>query len=176
MKMLKKLMAVALAGALALTILTGCGASYNKKELIAELDDVYKLIYGTEMHFTDAGKSQANKVITLIQEAYEKTDADKKADFDPMQALNVEDVKKSLEIKDDTEDYYTFGVARIQKYNSKYNQEHSTSKLMLELMQNSKALSEGASSCRYSSTGTVSLNTVTVGGVEYLVAVIKVNA
>ena len=39
MKLFKKLMAVALAGVMALTILTGCGASFDKKEMIAMLND-----------------------------------------------------------------------------------------------------------------------------------------
>ena len=34
MKMFKKLMAVALAGVLALTVLTGCGSSVDRKEFV----------------------------------------------------------------------------------------------------------------------------------------------
>ena len=34
MKMFKKLMAIALAGVMALAVLTGCGSSLNEKELI----------------------------------------------------------------------------------------------------------------------------------------------
>ena len=38
MKMFKKLMAVALAGEIALTVLTGCGTSLNGKELIKQMN------------------------------------------------------------------------------------------------------------------------------------------
>ena len=42
MKMFKKLMAVALAGVLALAVLTGCGSSLNEKEIINILNDAAK--------------------------------------------------------------------------------------------------------------------------------------
>ena len=40
MKLFKKLMAVALAGAMALTVLTGCGSVVNQKELFSVIKDV----------------------------------------------------------------------------------------------------------------------------------------
>ena len=40
MKLFKKLMAVALAGALALTVLTGCGSVVNEKELFNIMQDM----------------------------------------------------------------------------------------------------------------------------------------
>ena len=42
MKMFKKLMAVALAGVMALAVLTGCGTSVNEKEIIKILNDTLK--------------------------------------------------------------------------------------------------------------------------------------
>lgn len=42
MKMFKKLMAVALAGVMALAVLTGCGSSLNEKEIINILNDAAK--------------------------------------------------------------------------------------------------------------------------------------
>ena len=39
MKMFKKLMAVALAGVMALAVLTGCGSTLNEKELIKQMND-----------------------------------------------------------------------------------------------------------------------------------------
>lgn len=42
MKMFKKLMAVALAGVMALAVLTGCGSSVNEKEVIAIVNDAVK--------------------------------------------------------------------------------------------------------------------------------------
>ena len=43
MKLFKKLMAVALAGAMALTVLTGCGSVVNERELVATLNDMKAL-------------------------------------------------------------------------------------------------------------------------------------
>ena len=42
MKMFKKLMAIALAGVMALAVLTGCGSSLNEKEIINILNDAAK--------------------------------------------------------------------------------------------------------------------------------------
>ena len=42
MKMFKKLMAVALAGVMALAVLTGCGTSVNEKEIIKIFNDTLK--------------------------------------------------------------------------------------------------------------------------------------
>ena len=42
MKMFKKLMAVALAGVMALAVLTGCGTSVNEKEVIKIFNDTLK--------------------------------------------------------------------------------------------------------------------------------------
>ena len=42
MKMFKKLMAVALAGVMAMAVLTGCGSSLNEKEVIAVINDALK--------------------------------------------------------------------------------------------------------------------------------------
>lgn len=42
MKMFKKLMAVALAGVMAMAVLTGCGSSLNEKEVIAVINDAIK--------------------------------------------------------------------------------------------------------------------------------------
>ena len=46
MKMFKKLMAVALAGVMALAVLTGCGSSVNEKEVIAVINDAIKAPLG----------------------------------------------------------------------------------------------------------------------------------
>ena len=47
MKMFKKLMAVALAGVLALTVLTGCGSSVDRKEFVRYLNDNSKFLLGS---------------------------------------------------------------------------------------------------------------------------------
>ena len=54
MKMFKKLMAIALAGVMALAVLTGCGSSLNEKELIKQMNDELK--YGAAFGSTYYGK------------------------------------------------------------------------------------------------------------------------
>ena len=48
MKLFKKLMAVALAGAMALTVLTGCGSVVNQKELFSVIKDATQNITNGE--------------------------------------------------------------------------------------------------------------------------------
>lgn len=179
MKMFKKLMAVALAGVLALTVLTGCGASFNRKELIAVFNDMTAMTGLNKVEFTDAGTDQADKVIPLVQKAYDETDEDKKADFDPMKALyNQEDyayteVKKALGITDETKDQYSFSIVKVRQYNSQYNQDHATMMLAAEIMSTRRPLNRVNAD---GNKGTVSMNTVNLGGSEYMVAVFKIIA
>lgn len=49
MKLFKKLMAVALAGAMALTVLTGCGSVVNEKELFSVIKDVRQEVTNGEI-------------------------------------------------------------------------------------------------------------------------------
>ena len=184
MKMFKKLMAVALAGVMALVVLTGCAASVNKKELVALLSDMDSLFSeGSKVEYKETSKEQANKVIDLVQKAYNNTKDEDKANFDPMDALCDEEadsyydryseVKKALGIDDKTEDEYSFAIVELKKYSSQYNQDHATMALATDVMRAREDLNgvdaEG-------NNGTVSINTVTLGSTEYLVVVFKVVA
>lgn len=180
MKMFKKLMAVALAGVMALVVLTGCAASVNKKELVALLSDMSP-VGGHKVEYKETSKDQANKVIELVQKAYNNTKEEDKANFDPMDALYSEDdenwdypeINKALGIDDKTEDEYSFAIVELKKYSSQYNQDHATTVLATDVMQAREYLNvtnaEG-------NNGTVSINTVTLGSTEYLVVVFKVVA
>ena len=180
MKMFKKLMAVALAGVMALVVLTGCAASVNKKELVALLSDMSP-VDGHKVEYKETSKDQANKVIELVQKAYNNTKEEDKANFDPMDALYSEDdenwdypeINKALGIDDKTEDEYSFAIVELKKYSSQYNQDHATTVLATDVMQAREYLNvtnaEG-------NNGTVSINTVTLGSTEYLVVVFKVVA
>ena len=188
MKMFKKLMAVALAGVLALTVLTGCGSSVDRKEFVRYLNDNVKFLAGSGMiELSDAGKEQADKVIALVQEAYNKTADDKKADFDPMKALkneaeitrpsklnpNYESVEKALGLTKDTKDTYMFNVVTVDKNTSEYNKKYATSQLAQKAMKNLVPLVNGDGQ---GNKGTVSFDTVTLGDTEYLVVVAKIIA
>ena len=188
MKMFKKLMAVALAGVLALTVLTGCGSSVDRKEFVRYLNDTFKFAIGSGVvELSDAGKEDADKVIALVQDAYNKTADDKKADFDPMEALEnevkisgpsklnpkYESVEKALGLTKDTKDTYLFNIVTVDKNTSEYNQKYATSQLAQKAMMNLMPLVKGDS---FGNKGTVSFDTVTLGDTEYLVVVAKVIA
>ena len=178
MKMFKKLMAVALAGVMALVVLTGCAASVNKKELVALLSDMDSFPYG-KVEYKETSKDQANKVIELVQKAYNNTKEEDKANFDPMDALyskedgNYPEVEKALGIDDKTEDEYSFAIVELKKYSSQYNQDHATMALAMDVVQARDSLNDKDAE---GNNGTVSINTVTLGSTEYLVVVFKVVA
>ncbi len=180
MKMFKKLMAVALAGVMALVVLTGCAASVNKKELVALLSDMDSFPYG-KVEYKETSKDQANKVIELVQKAYNNTKEEDKANFDPMGALYSEDdenwdypeINKALGIDDKTEDEYSFAIVELKKYSSQYNQDHATMALAMDVVQARDSLNDKDAE---GNNGTVSINTVTLGSTEYLVVVFKVVA
>lgn len=68
MKLFKKLMAVTLAGVMALTVLTGCGSAVNKKELVAVMNDTKALSqYGIET-IEQTSDTDAKKVLSIVKE------------------------------------------------------------------------------------------------------------
>ena len=176
MKMFKKLMAVALAGVLALTVLTGCGSSIDRKEFVRTLNDYSKASF-KDVEFTDAGTAQADKVIGLVQAKYEK--AEKKDEFKPMKALYNEEknayteVAEALGVNENTKDYYGFNIVEVKKNTSEYNKKYATAQLAQAAME-TRELTDGVEA--WGNKGTVSFNTVTLGDTEYLVIVVKVIA
>lgn len=169
MKLFKKLMAAALVGAMALTMLTGCGSTINKKEIIAVMEDTI----GGQVTLTEENTDKADKIITIIQNEYKATDENQKADFDPADAVKKEDAKaakEALGIKEDTKGIYMVSIAKVTKPTSQYDKKYNT----VEMLKNSDMvpLVYGGG---YSNNGTVSMNTTKVGETEYLVMVVRVN-
>ena len=67
MKLFKKLMAVALAGAMALTVLTGCGSVVNQKELFSVLKDVTQARTNGEGEIVQGDGSLAKQAFNLTK-------------------------------------------------------------------------------------------------------------
>ena len=82
MKMFKKLMAVALAGVMALAVLTGCGTSVNEKEVIKIFNDTLK---------TTAALEALDKKDVKIESV--KADSDMKAKAQSVAKILETDVK-----------------------------------------------------------------------------------
>ena len=130
MKMFKKLMAIALAGVMALAVLTGCGTSLNEKEIIKQMNDGLKLsaAYGTAYDGYKefkADKEMGAKAETIAKKVAEK--AKTQAEIETV--LKSDDVKNILVGKDDT-NLYKVSYVKSVSYGSKYYQ---TNKDMLDL-------------------------------------------
>ena len=177
MKLFKKLMAVALAGAMALTVLTGCGGALNKADLIELLNDFMQ----GKITFTDAGAKQADAVIELLQTKYDQATDEEKKTFDPREVLFGEtadetavknELRGALGISETEKDTYSIGVGQVKNYNSKYAKENQTALLFMSMMKNgSKNMTVLGGSGIVSDHATISVDYVTFGDAEYFVIV-----
>ena len=177
MKLFKKLMAVALAGAMALTVLTGCGGALNKADLIELLNDFMQ----GKITFTDAGAKQADAVIELLQTKYDQATDEEKKTFDPREVLFGEtadetavknELRGALGISETEKDTYSIGVGQVKNYNSKYAKENQTALLFMSMMKNgSKHMTVLGGSGIVSDHATISVDYVTFGDAEYFVIV-----
>lgn len=130
MKMFKKLMAVALAGVMALAVLTGCGSSLNENEIIKQMNDQLKANAAAGM--TDeqykefkADKEMGAKAVTIAKKVAEKA----KTQAEIKTVLMSDEVKEILVGKDDTNVYLVSYVKSVS-FGSKYFQ---TNKDMFDL-------------------------------------------
>lgn len=138
MKMFKKLMAVALAGVMALAVLTGCGSSLNEKELIKMMNDG---LVGTTSSVKEfkadnemAGKAKATS--TIVAEK-----AKKEADI--KNVLASEDVKKVFVGEKDT-NQYRLSYVKKATYSSKYYNAHKDSINLSEIYSNGQYINSVA--------------------------------
>ena len=130
MKMFKKLMAVALAGVMALAVLTGCGSSLNENEIIKQMNDqlkanaAYGTAYDSYKEFK-ADKEMGAKAETIAKKVAEK--AKTQAEIETV--LKSDDVKNILVGKDDT-NVYKVSYVKSVSFGSKY---YKTNKDMFDL-------------------------------------------
>ena len=130
MKMFKKLMAVALAGVMALAVLTGCGTSLNEKEIIKQLNDQLKYNAAVNAPFDNYKEFKADKEMGAKAETIAKKVAEKaKTQAEIETVLKSDEVKDILVGKDDT-NLYEVSYVKSVSYGSKYYQ---TNKDMYDL-------------------------------------------
>ena len=177
MKMFKKLMAVALAGVMALAVLTGCGTSLNGKELIKQMND--QLTYTSMVYpsFKNYKEFKADKEMDAKAETIAKKVAEKaKTQAEIVTVLKSDDVKNILVGKDDT-NIYEVSYVKSVSFGSKYYQ---TNKDMVDL----QVIDENATS-HFDITAQVGCEVkdavvgvgfadATVGGSVYTIVVMKV--
>ena len=181
MKMFKKLMAVALAGVMALAVLTGCGTSVNEKEIIKIFNDTLKTT-AAEQAMTekdvkinsvkaDSGMKEKAQSVAKIMATDVKEDSTWKTQLD----AKTDEIKKAV-AGDDTTNLYMVGFAPKVKYDSKLYNTLDSGIDALSIIKNSVTFN--AKNANYEAVdGAVSLigfADVTINGATYTVAVIKV--
>lgn len=177
MKMFKKLMAVALAGVMALAVLTGCGTSLNGKELIKQMNDQLTYTSMVDPSFKNYKEFKADKEMDAKAETIAKKVAEKaKTQAEIVTVLKSDDVKNILVGKDDT-NIYEVSYVKSVSFGSKYYQ---TNKDMVDL----QVIDENAKE-HFDSTALVGREVkdavvgvgfadATVGGSVYTIVVMKV--
>lgn len=180
MKMFKKLMAVALAGVMALAVLTGCGTSVNEKEIIKIFNDTLKTAAATQAMTekdvkinsvkADSGMKEKAQSVAKIMATDVKEDSTWKTQLD----AKWDEIKKAV-AGNDTTNQYMVGFAPKVKYDSKLYNTLDSGIDALSIIKNSKIINVNAD---YEAVdGAVSLigfADTTINGVTYTVAVIKV--
>lgn len=177
MKMFKKLMAVALAGVMALAVLTGCGSSLNEKELIKQMNDQLTVNSMTNSSYKGFKEFKADKEMDAKAETIAKKVAEKaKTQAEIETVLKSDEMKEIVLGKDDT-NVYMISYVKSVSFGSKY---YKTNKDMVDL-----GVIENNATRYYNSTALVGRETkdavvgvgfadVTVGDSVYTIVVMKV--
>lgn len=177
MKMFKKLMAVALAGVMALAVLTGCGTSVNEKEVIKIFNDTLKT--------AAAEKALTEKDVKI---ASVKADSDMKAKAQSVAKIMATDEKttwkkqlddKTAEIQkavagDDTTNTYMVGFAPKVKYDSKLYNTLDSGIDALSIIKNSVTFKNPKYKAIDDAVSLIGFADTTINGTTYTVAVIKI--
>lgn len=192
MKMFKKLMAVALAGVMAMAVLTGCGSSLNEKEVIAVINDALKAPLAD---FVEGETDEKNVEITFKaadSELKDKTKAvagiveEKIGEKDTIDTILQNEAKRNaildaLAGKDrkDTNMYLVSYATKV-KYDSKLFNTLNEGINALEIAQNipkNKVAHVSTDIANYKTTGTgmMAFQDVTVNGKTYTIVVMKID-
>lgn len=172
--MFKKLMAIALAGVMALAVLTGCGTSLNEKEIIKQMNDdlkfgaAYGSTYYAQFKEFKADKEMGAKAVTIAKKVAEKA----KTQAEIKTVLESDDVKSILVGKDDTNVYHVSYVKSIS-YGSKYYQTNKDSYDLTLIKFNETIHNDMHLEVKDAVVG-VGFADATVGGSVYTIVVMKV--
>ena len=184
MKMFKKLMAVAVAGVMALTVLTGCaGNVVNKKDIVNTMNDAFK--YADLDVTVEQGSDKLAKDVLAKTAAYAKDHTHKMNYYDgvvtaeeaAVYALcNAEyDEDDDAGIRDavlpkDTKDQYTLMYAALDEYESKAFKDNQSLVVLVKamMMNNSIRLNNVEAKAK---TITASIATQKIGDTTFLVIV-----
>lgn len=177
MKMFKKLMAVALAGVMALTVLTGCAGTINKKEYVNVMNDLLK-VSGEDYTVEQGSDKLAKEVLAKVEvyaenhnrgERYTKT----AVAYEVLQNLNHRDPAdiKAI-VPKDAKDQYTLMWTQLNDYESKaFKNNESAMNVMKMAMGNRCELNE-IDEDKLGTTATASIAAQKIGEATFLVIVL----
>lgn len=180
MKMFKKLMAVALAGVMALTVLTGCAGTINKKEYVNVMNDLLK-VSGEDYTVEQGSDKLAKEVLAKVEvyaENHNRGEMRTKTAvaYDVLQDLTYRDVDDADIIKaivpDGAKDQYTLMWTQLNDYESKaFKNNESAVNVVKMAMGNSRVLNE-IDEDKLGTTATASIATQKIGEATFLVIVL----
>ena len=176
MKMFKKLMAVALAGVMALVVLTGCASNaYNTKEVLDIITDGNPIKVGPlSVTLKATGEEDAAKVMKVYQKYMETKDAK----IDDMWEATVENIDAALEVAKTT-DTILVSCVKLETYQSKTMQKEKYAALANSLLQGKSIRYRHvnrASNLTGELDGTASLKVDNIGEDTYAVLVVRIPA
>lgn len=195
MKLFKKVLAAALAGVLALSVLTGCNNSAATVTMVDALNDWSK-VYGEGITFEkgdEALQAQVNALVEIVDEAGKKIDfKDAKNIYDVYEAI-VDDEAAGLKLKEwakqftkanigDGSPLYQYGFADISLTLSAGNKNKNIY-YANQLVMNSRDINapdeewnRGERNWDYGSEAAVAVATGEINGKKYMVALFKTTA
>ena len=176
MKMFKKLMAVALAGVMALVVLTGCASNAVKtKEILANLNDMTQGMVTLE----DAGEADAVKAIGVLKEfkakeAYKDKAVEDMIGCDDVGKVKDQAVAEALAAKlvatAGSEDVIV-SYAKVNDYKSATFTEAQYKLMAHQLKENGMPIDAVRDETK--DTGKISMKVDTIGDDTYVIAVIR---
>lgn len=180
MKMFKKLMAVALAGVMALTVLTGCAGTINKKEYVNVLNDLIK-VSGKDYTVEQGSDKLAKEVLAKVEvyaENHNRGEMRTKTAvaYEVLRNLTYRGVDDYADIKaivpDGAKDQYTLMWTQLNDYESKaFKNNESAANVIRMAMGNSRELNE-VDEEKLGTTATASIATQKIGEATFLVIVL----
>ena len=176
MKMFKKLMAVALAGVMALVVLTGCASNAVKtKEILANLNDMTQGMVTLE----DAGEADAVKAIGVLKEfkakeAYKDKAVEDMIGCDDVGKVKDQAVAEALAAKlvatAGSEDVIV-SYAKVNDYKSATFTEAQYKLMAHQLKENGMPIDVVRGETK--DTGKISMKVDTIGDDTYVIAMIR---
>ena len=172
MKMFKKLMAVALAGVMALVVLTGCASNAKvDKEIVATLNDMLRA-EGRNITLESAGEAEAAKVVTVLK-AYKAENKDATVEGMLKEEKVIAKLKSEIVAADNT-DGIVVSYAKVDEFQSKYYNESKNAFIASELADNVEGHAPLATpKSKIGDTATISLKTDKIGDDTYVIAVVR---